>query len=144
MFLTRVGWPASPNAGDGDPTPSYLSFQCIHYFLSLTGAAMILLQSITAKSNIGLPALNFKLTKRHGWAAALALPLVAGPVWCLAWYASPLSHWLGTLAGFVLLTVLATCAVTDVRSHRIYNWATYTRIPVGPRDQPGDVEPLVG
>jgi Flp pilus assembly protein protease CpaA len=87
---------------------------------------MISIQSLTAKRTIGLPALNFKLTKRHGWAAALALPLVIGPVWCLAWYESPVSHWLGTLSGLVLLAVLITCAITDVRSHRIYNWATYS------------------
>jgi Flp pilus assembly protein protease CpaA len=37
-----------------------------------------------------------------------------------------LVHWLGTLAGFVLLCVLSTCAVTDLRNHRIYNWATYS------------------
>jgi prepilin peptidase CpaA len=38
---------------------------------------------------------------------------------------SPIA-WLGTLAGLVLLAALATCTVTDVRGHRIYNWATYS------------------
>jgi Flp pilus assembly protein protease CpaA len=37
-----------------------------------------------------------------------------------------LGHWLSTLAGFVLLAVLITSAITDVREHRIYNWATYS------------------
>ena len=64
------------------------------------------------------------MTKQTCWFAALALPLVVGPVWCLVW--SSQHHWLGTLAGLVLLAVLATCTVTDVRSHRIYNWATYS------------------
>ena len=63
-------------------------------------------------------------SKQKCWAAALALPLVAGPIWCLAW--SWQSHWLGTLAGLVLLAVLGTCTYTDLRSHRIYNWATYS------------------
>jgi Flp pilus assembly protein protease CpaA len=64
------------------------------------------------------------MTKRNCWYAALAVPLVLGPIWCLAW--SWQGHWLGTLSGFVLLSVLGTCAVTDVRGHRIYNWATYS------------------
>jgi prepilin peptidase CpaA len=64
------------------------------------------------------------ITKRTMWTCALAFPLVAGPFWCLAW--SFQSHWLGSLSGLVLLAILATCTVTDVRSHRIYNWATYS------------------
>src|SRR5262245_6999996 len=64
------------------------------------------------------------MTKRNCWYAALVLPFVLGPVWCLAW--SSQSHWLGTFSGLVLLAVLGTCAVTDVRGHRIYNWATYS------------------
>jgi Flp pilus assembly protein protease CpaA len=63
-------------------------------------------------------------TKQTCWAAALGLPLVAGPVWCLLNQFH--NHWLGTLSGFVLLAVLGTCAVTDFRRHRIYNWATYS------------------
>lgn len=58
------------------------------------------------------------------WAAALALPLILGPAWCLLWMGHP--TWLGTLAGFVMLVLLATCAVTDFRQHKIYNWATYS------------------
>jgi Flp pilus assembly protein protease CpaA len=81
-------------------------------------------------ANETLPALHcdrtnsMTLTKTRCWYAALALPLVVGPVWCLVW--SQTNHWLGTLAGLVLLAVLATCTVTDVRGHRIYNWATYS------------------
>lgn len=58
------------------------------------------------------------------WAAALALPAVVGPLWCLAWQ----SHggWIGTLAGFVLVSVLVVSAVTDARDRKIYNWATYS------------------
>jgi prepilin peptidase CpaA len=68
-------------------------------------------------------------SKQTCWVAALAFPLVVGPLWCLAWsYVDPSSpsRWLGSLSGVVLLAVLATCTVTDVRGHRIYNWATYS------------------
>jgi Flp pilus assembly protein protease CpaA len=69
------------------------------------------------------------ITKQQCWTAALAFPVVAAPVaWLLN--ASLLNettgHWLTSLAGLVLLAVLATCALTDVRGHRIYNWATYS------------------
>jgi Flp pilus assembly protein protease CpaA len=67
-----------------------------------------------------------KMTKRNCWYAALALPLVMGPVWCLIW--SSQSHWLYTLSGLVLLSVLAICAMTDIQGRRIFNWATYTAL----------------
>lgn len=64
------------------------------------------------------------ITKQHCWTAALAFPILAAPVaWML--HAST-GHWLTTLAGLVLVAVLATCAATDVRGHRIYNWTTYS------------------
>jgi Flp pilus assembly protein protease CpaA len=65
-------------------------------------------------------------TRQTCWIVALALPLVVGPLWCLALYS--LGHWLSTLAGFVLLAVLVTSAITDIRDHRIYNWATYSAL----------------
>ena len=71
-------------------------------------------------------------TKQTCWAAALALPLVVGPVWCLVWY-STLSHWLGTLAGFVLLARLA-CAVTDFRRPPNLQLGDLFGIPVGAGD----------
>ena len=83
---------------------------------------MITLQAASASSRASTIAAT--MTKRNCWAAALALPLVAGPIWCLIW--SSQNHWLGTLAGLVLLAVLGTCTVTDLQSHRIYNWATYS------------------
>jgi Flp pilus assembly protein protease CpaA len=92
------------------------------YFHNSAGEAMIFLQTSTANRNNVSPALM--TTKQTCWAAALALPLVIGPVWCLVWQSQ--THWLGTLAGLVLLAVLGTCAVTDARRHRIYNWATYS------------------
>lgn len=67
---------------------------------------------------------SFMSTRQTYWAAALGLPLVVGPLWCLAWGSE--AGRMGTLAGFVLLAVLATSAVTDAREHRIYNWATYS------------------
>jgi Flp pilus assembly protein protease CpaA len=65
-----------------------------------------------------------KMTKRNCWYAALGFPLVLGPVWCLAW--SWQGHWLGTLSGLVLLSVLTVCAITDAQGRRIYNSVTYT------------------
>jgi Flp pilus assembly protein protease CpaA len=78
----------------------------------------------TAAASLSDRTIASMMSKRNCWAAALALPLVAGPVWCLAW--SLQYHWLGTLAGLVLLAVLAACTVTDIQRHRIYNWATYS------------------
>jgi len=78
----------------------------------------------TPLSRRGTSTFAMPITKRTSWIAASAFPLVVGPIWCLAW--SPLHHWLGTLAGLVLVAALGTCAVTDVRGHRIYNWTTYS------------------
>ena len=78
----------------------------------------------SASAHRGDHTIAMTMTKQTCWLAALALPLVVGPVWCLVW--SSQNHWLGTLAGLVLLAVLAACTVTDVRSHRIFNWATYS------------------
>jgi len=94
---------------------------------------MIPFQNNTANRSVASPTLTAGInptarylmtTKQTYWAAAFALPLVVGPLWCVAWQSQ--EHWLGTLAGFVLLAVLSTSAVTDVRGHRIYNWATYS------------------
>ena len=52
------------------------------------------------------------------------LPLVVGPVWCLAWHGQ--IGWLGTLSGFVLLAVLVTSAITDFQRHK---FTTGRRIP---------------
>ncbi|MGD9637265.1 MAG: prepilin peptidase [Pirellulales bacterium] len=64
------------------------------------------------------------ITKEQCWTAAMAFPLLAAPV---AWmYGAPSGHWLTTLCGLILVAVLFTCAATDLRGHRIYNWATYS------------------
>lgn len=64
------------------------------------------------------------ISKEQCWTAALAFPLVAAPV---AWmYSESAGNWLATLCGLMLLAVLITCAATDLRGHRIYNWATYS------------------
>jgi prepilin peptidase CpaA len=78
----------------------------------------------TATADCGECTMASMTSKQKCWAAALALPLVAGPIWCLAW--SWQDHWLGTVAGLVLLAVLGTCTITDAQSHRIFNWATYS------------------
>jgi Flp pilus assembly protein protease CpaA len=85
---------------------------------------MISFQTITANRNA--TAATLMTTKQTCWAVALTLPLVAGPLWSLALPGH--AGWLGTLAGFVLLAVLAASAVTDLKSHKIYNWATYSAL----------------
>jgi prepilin peptidase CpaA len=85
---------------------------------------MIASETITASHSM-----TMTISKRNCWFAALALPLVVGPLWCLAGTQLDLTgpaRWLGTLAGFVLLATLATCTATDVRCNRIYNWTTYS------------------
>lgn len=78
----------------------------------------------TTTTNRRLPTPASMTPQQTRWAAALALPLVAGPAWCLA--LAPTGHRFGTLAGLVLLAVLTTSAITDFRWHKIYNWATYS------------------
>ncbi len=85
---------------------------------------MISVRTIAAKRGVASPALL--TSKQICWSVALALPLVVGPVWCLAWQSQ--ASWLGTLAGFVLVAVLAAAAVTDLNRHKIYNWATYSAL----------------
>lgn len=87
-------------------------------------AGVIMVQTSHVMSGLGDARIASLMTRRHCWHVALALPLVAGPAWCLA--GAMHGHWLGTLCGLVLAATLGTCAVTDVRSHRIYNWATYS------------------
>jgi Flp pilus assembly protein protease CpaA len=85
---------------------------------------MIPLHATTELGTVASTALY--TTQKTRWAAALVLPLVVGLVWCLAWQWS--DSWLGSLAGFVLLAVLTTSAITDVHGRRIYNWATYSAV----------------
>lgn len=86
------------------------------------GQAMISLQVIPANQTVVSTALS--TTNQTRWTAALTLPLVVGPLWCMGYQGS--FGWLGTLSGFVLLAVLVTSAITDFQSHRIFNWATYS------------------
>lgn len=83
---------------------------------------MTTVNSITAKPSI--ESMSWLHTKSGKWKAALAFPLVIGPVWCLA--GQVYGHFLSTLAGFVLLSALIASAITDARRQRIYNWVTYS------------------
>jgi Flp pilus assembly protein protease CpaA len=85
---------------------------------------MISFRTIT--DDRGLRTTDLMTPRQTCWAVALALPVVIGPLWCLAW--QPVEHRLATLSGFVLLSVLATSAFTDAREQRIYNWATYSAV----------------
>ena len=83
---------------------------------------MIALQATAAK--LETQSRHVQFNQRSRWAAALLLPAVVGPIWCLGWN----SHGgkIGTLTGLVLLAMLITSAITDLRRHRIYNWVTYS------------------
>jgi Flp pilus assembly protein protease CpaA len=83
-----------------------------------------MIQSSTTIATNSESTVTTMMNQSNRWYAAFALPLVLGPVWCLAW--SPTGHWLGTLSGLVLLAVLVVCAITDIQGRRIYNWVTYT------------------
>ena len=64
------------------------------------------------------------MTQNTRWAVALLLPVVAGPIWCLAWHGH--GGRIGTLTGLVLLSLIISSAISDFNNHRIYNWATYS------------------
>lgn len=85
---------------------------------------MISVRATTDLRHVDAPVL---MTRRQiCWAVALSLPLVVGPVWCLALQSQ--THRLATLSGLVLLATLAVSAITDAREQRIYNWATYSAV----------------
>ena len=83
---------------------------------------MISLGTTELNRPVASPALT--TNRQICWSVALALPLLVGPLWCMALYSE--GSRLGTLGGFVLLAVLGASAVTDIRGHKIYNWATYS------------------
>jgi len=60
------------------------------------------------------------------WRTALLTPLLVIPavVAIAAWFDAP--GLFRSAAGAVFLLMLLVCVVTDLRSRRIYNWATYT------------------
>jgi Flp pilus assembly protein protease CpaA len=113
---------AEPAAAGWPPDLHLSAYFGLPFFQTSAAAAMITLQPLTANQGVGPTAVFTNQQTR--WWAALALPLVAGPSWCLAWRGH--IGWPGTLAGFVLLSAVLTSAVTDFRNHRIYNWVTYT------------------
>lgn len=81
---------------------------------------------MSAANEIILPEAARLSGRRLAWQVALVLPLLLGPLWAAA--LTP--HWpeahLATWSGAILLALVAACAYTDTRWHRIYNWATYT------------------
>lgn len=58
------------------------------------------------------------------WTLALGTPLAIAPLWCstMSW----LPGNLGTVAGSVLLMLLAASTFTDLSQRKIFNWATYS------------------
>ncbi len=64
---------------------------------------------------------------RHDcWLAAAIIPLLVAPLWIT--FARQLPGPFGTVVGMILMMLTATCAVTDLRQRKIFNWATYTAI----------------
>lgn len=66
------------------------------------------------------------MNRQYGWAAAVALPVVLTPLWCLAMSRLPAP--LGSAHGGILSMLLVTATVTDIAYRKIYNWATYAAI----------------
>jgi len=64
--------------------------------------------------------------RRIAWRVALALPLVIGPLWSGLLTPYLPRVFLSSWAGGILVVLVGVCAYTDVRWHRIFNWATYT------------------
>ena len=70
---------------------------------------------------------KLRASGRRAWLVALVGPLAAGPLWLWAWTAMDRQPPVTFLA-LTLLVLLGVAAVTDVRWHRIPNWATYTAL----------------
>src|SRR5262249_60688054 len=62
---------------------------------------------------------------RRAWQVALLAPLALGPAWMLLVGDLNLGP-AGTLSGLILLLLGGTCACTDLRWRKIFNWATYS------------------
>ncbi len=65
-------------------------------------------------------------SRRDCWLAAAIIPLLVAPLWIT--FARQLPGSFGTVVGMILIMLMATCAVTDLRQRKIFNWATYTAI----------------
>lgn len=67
------------------------------------------------------------LTGRQlAWRVAVVCPLLLGPLWSLALTPVLPGAQLATWSGAILVLLCGVSAYTDLRWHRIYNWATYT------------------
>lgn len=62
--------------------------------------------------------------QRRLWAAAVAIPLLLGPIW-VTLLKDVRPEQIGTLSGMVLLLALAVSSATDLTWRRIPNWVTY-------------------
>lgn len=71
-----------------------------------------------------LDAFFTNVSQKSRWNAAVLFPLVAGPIWCLAFQGH--GGRFGTFSGLVLFATVITAAITDYNRQRIYNWTTYT------------------
>lgn len=64
--------------------------------------------------------------RRRAWLLALLTPLALGMVGVVWFGSTEPTRLIGTLTGQVIALFLATCTVTDLRHHKIPNWATYS------------------
>lgn len=69
-----------------------------------------------------------RVRSRNGttWFLASTVPALLVPVWLGLWHAYP--HPLTTTSGLLVLLLLGASAATDIRRHKIHNWATYTAL----------------
>lgn len=63
--------------------------------------------------------------RRLAWLAALLAPVLLGPLWVLTVGRLLPERLPGTLVGFVAVALLLACSWTDLRWHKVPNWATY-------------------
>lgn len=67
---------------------------------------------------------NCRRNRQHLWLAAAIVPLLIAPLW----FALPVDFLTParTFAGLVLVLLLVCTSFTDLKSRKIYNWASYT------------------
>ncbi|MBY0525263.1 MAG: A24 family peptidase [Gemmataceae bacterium] len=67
-------------------------------------------------------------SRRWAWLLALLAPLVLAPLWYMVYSHTTLPGTIGTWSGLVAVLLLTACSVTDIRRHKIHNWATYPAV----------------
>ncbi len=69
---------------------------------------------------------NGRQSNGRQWLLALIAPTLLAPMWLLLWGMAP--HPLTSTCGLFAVLLLVTCSVTDLKRHKIHNWATYSAL----------------